>query len=75
MGVTDATDGKKITVDLDKLEKIEDVLRWTKASTSIPAIFKAMDVDNKIYIDGGVIENLDVGSAVRRCHELGYTNE
>lgn len=55
VGVTDATDGKKKEVDLDKLVNIDDALMWTKASTSIPALFQSMKIDDKIYIDGGVV--------------------
>lgn len=75
VGVTDATYGRKEVIDLDKLDNIDDVLMWTKASTSIPALFQSMKIDGKIYIDGGVVQNLDVGAAVRRCNELGFSDE
>lgn len=32
-----------------------------------------MQIDgNRVYVDGGVMQNVDIGSVVRRCKELGY---
>ncbi len=34
-----------------------------------------MHMDDKIYVDGGVMQNVDIGSIVRRCSELGYSEK
>jgi predicted acylesterase/phospholipase RssA len=41
----------------------------------MPAIFQLMDINNTLYMDGGVMQNLDVGSVVRRCKEQGYSED
>ena len=33
-----------------------------------------MKIDGHVYVDGGVMQGVDVGSIIRRCNELGYKN-
>jgi len=51
---TDATNGKKVI--LNKGPLAEAVM----ASTSIPGIFKPVDIDGKILLDGGIVENVPI---------------
>jgi predicted acylesterase/phospholipase RssA len=55
VGVTDATRGQYTTLDLDKLDDMQQVIHWTKASTSIPAVFQSMVINGTVYVDGGVM--------------------
>jgi predicted acylesterase/phospholipase RssA len=52
--VTDATNGIKKAIDLDKVSN-EDAVFWTTASTSIPAVFQSLILNETVYVDGGVI--------------------
>lgn len=47
-----------------------DYIESAFASSSIPAIFPYILRGDKTLIDGGVIWNLDVPSAIRRCKEI-----
>lgn len=51
---TDATNGEKVV--LDKGPLAEAVM----ASTSIPGIFKPVEIDGKILLDGGIVENVPI---------------
>mmetsp|Transcript_37827 Transcript_37827/g.95071 ORF Transcript_37827/g.95071 Transcript_37827/m.95071 type:complete len:326 (+) Transcript_37827:274-1251(+) len=42
------------------------------ASSAIPGLFPAQHVDGEVFSDGGVIENLNVDSAVLRCRDMGF---
>ena len=41
-----------------------------RSSASIPFIFPHVDVDNMVLMDGGTVFNLNIVSAVDRCHEV-----
>lgn len=47
-----------------------DIIQSAFASSTMPAVFSQVIRDGKSLIDGGVIWNLDVPSAVRRCKEI-----
>ncbi len=36
------------------------------ASSAIPVLFPSQTFDNITHIDGGVLDNLDIGSAIER---------
>ena len=48
----------------------DDIIEVAFASSSIPAAFPPTNKDGYTLVDGGVIWNLDVPSAVRRCKEI-----
>jgi NTE family protein len=51
---TDATNGEKIIFDKGPLADA------VMASTSIPGIFKPVEIKDKIYVDGGIVENVPI---------------
>ena len=74
IGVTDATNADVLTFDLDRLP-IENATQLILDSTSMPAVFPYQTSNELILMDGGVMINIDVHSAVRRCHEMGFTDK
>lgn len=46
-----------------------------KGSTSVPMFFKPMVINGTMYVDGGVMENIDVESIITRCSEMGYSRK
>ncbi len=58
---TNLTQGRKTVFDRGP------VTRAVLASTALPGIFPPVEIDGEIYVDGGVLENLDMRTAV----ELG----
>ncbi|NLM01692.1 MAG: patatin-like phospholipase family protein [Treponema sp.] len=60
--VTDLIAGDEVI-----LEK-GDIAEAIRASLSIPTVFSPYKIDNKLYIDGGVTNNL----AINRAKEMGY---
>lgn len=71
IGVTDATNADVLIFDLDQLP-IENATQLILDSTSMPAVFPYQTSNDLILMDGGVMLNLDVQSAVRRCKEMGF---
>lgn len=56
-----------VSVDLNKAQVITftkgDLKRAIRASTSIPGVFKPVVLEDKILVDGGVLESLPIGAA------------
>lgn len=48
----------------------DDFIESAFASSSIPAFFEPTIRDGKTLIDDGVVFNIDIPSAVRRCYEV-----
>ena len=44
-----------------------ELLRAVVASSSIPVLFKPVVIDNKYYVDGGVLDNLPIRPIEDRC--------
>ena len=40
------------------INKGNDLAEWVSASSSIPGIFNAMKINNMVYVDGGLLNNL-----------------
>jgi predicted patatin/cPLA2 family phospholipase len=74
IGVTDATNADVLIFDLDQLP-IENATQLILDSTSMPAVFPYQTSNELILMDGGVMVNIDVHSAVRRCQELGFAEK
>ena len=57
-----------ITADIETMEKVVlttgDVGRAAMASTSIPGIFTPVEIDGRLLIDGGVVENVPISPLV-----------
>lgn len=48
----------------------KDLIQSAFASSTMPAVFSQVIRDGKSLIDGGVIWNIDIPSAIRRCKEI-----
>lgn len=48
----------------------KDLIESAFASSSIPAFFPPVERDGRTLIDGGVVWNIDIPTAVRRCRGL-----
>ena len=71
IGITDATNVNSITYDIENFPN-ENITQLVLDSTAMPFMFPYVVFDNNsILIDGGVLLNVNVQSAVRRCKELG----
>lgn len=47
-----------------------DLLNVIIASSSIPVLFKPVIIDNKHYVDGGVLDNLPIKPIEKNCHYI-----
>ena len=45
------------------------------SSGSIPVAFQPQHLNGHIFMDGGTVWNVNIDSAVKRCHENGFENE
>jgi NTE family protein len=54
MIATDAANGEKVVLKKGLLSKA------VMASTSIPGIFKPVEIDNRLLVDGGIVENVPI---------------
>jgi predicted acylesterase/phospholipase RssA len=70
VGVTDATNIKSLSFDIDKETNKTKILDLIIASTSMPFVFPYQKHNDSIYVDGGVLLNVDARSAIRRCKEI-----
>ncbi len=50
--------------------KFEDLPTYLRASSAIPCLFPYLIKDKRVLVDGGVLSNLDVVSAIQRCKEI-----
>lgn len=72
IGITDATNVESVTYDIENFPN-ENITQLILDSTAIPLYFPYSVFDNSsIFMDGGVLLNVNVESAVRRCKELGF---
>jgi len=75
IGISDATNVDSVTYDIENLPN-ENITQLVLDSTAMPFFFPYQVFDNSsIFIDGGVLLNVNVQSAVRRCQELGIAEE
>jgi len=72
IGITDYAQLHPVVYDLDQDWTKENITNLVVDSASIPFFFPYRLQDNSIYVDGGVLLNLNIHSAVRRCTELGF---
>lgn len=70
MGATSVVDGKLHA--LCDHDSVEHVINATLASSAIPGVFIPQSFDDNTFIDGGVLVNVDVLTAVKKCVELGF---
>ena len=74
IGITDATNADVLIFDLDEIPKA-NITQLILDSTSMPAVFPYQIKEELVLMDGGVMINIDVHSAVRRCKELGFEDK
>lgn len=68
---TDANSADYIVYDYNaSYTQPDDIIESAFASSSIPAAFEPTQRGERTLIDGGVIWNLDVATAIRRCKEV-----
>ena len=70
LGITDANTGDYVVVD--ETNTLDKMAEYVMASCSIPALFEDRKMDDTVYIDGGVLINLNAASAIQKCKEKGY---
>lgn len=68
--VTNADLGDAYAVDLDQIATCAKAQQWILASSALPVFFPYQQIDGYSYVDGAVMQNLDVDSAIRRCKEI-----
>jgi predicted acylesterase/phospholipase RssA len=69
----DANTGEYVVFD-NKNTKFEDMPLAAKASASIPGIFPHTLFEGHVLMDGGTVWNLNMGSAIKYCQELGFAD-
>jgi predicted acylesterase/phospholipase RssA len=70
VGVSDATHVKSLSFNVDHMNNSKEIAGIILASTSMPSVFPYVSQKERILIDGGVLLNVDVASAVKRCKEI-----
>jgi len=45
---------------------------FVRASSAIPGVFESVEINGKVYSDGGVVMGSNVFSGIRRCKAAGY---
>ena len=70
LGITDANTGDYVVVDEHNTP--DKMAEYVAASCSIPALFEDIKMDDTVYIDGGVLINLNAASAIQKCKDMGY---
>lgn len=72
----DANAAEYYVIDYNATEtQPEDLVESALASSALPGIFSQVNRGNRTLIDGGVIWNLDISSAIRRCKEIVENEE
>ena len=74
IGVTDATHVTSISYKANTLTQ-EQLSKAILASTSMPFVFPYMKTDDALLVDGGVLFNVDVESAIDECRAMGFSDE
>jgi NTE family protein len=68
VGVSNITDGMAEYLSKGPLARI------ILASSSIPVLFTPVEIDNKLYADGGLLENIPVEPLVGKCRKIIVSN-
>lgn len=67
IGVADAQDGSYLSID--ETVGIDRLPFYVAASSAMPGVFKYLKEGNRILIDGGTINNLNLRGGINRCFE------
>lgn len=51
-----------------------ELFRMVAASAAIPILFQGRDIDDEIYVDGGVLNNLPIEPLMGRCYPIVGVN-
>jgi len=54
----------------DESNDCPTTLQWFMASSALPVYFPYVTIGKHSYIDGGVLVNLDFGTAIKRCLDI-----
>jgi len=54
----------------DESNNCPATLQWFMASSALPVYFPYVTIGKHSYIDGGVLVNLDFGTAIKRCLDI-----
>lgn len=57
-------------VSFDETDAPEDFLKGVCGSAAVPFVFPPVPYKDKLLMDGGVVWNMDVASAVTKCRQL-----
>jgi len=47
-----------------------NVARAVQASSSIPVVFSPVEIDNQLYVDGGLLDNVPVQPLIGQCEKI-----
>jgi NTE family protein len=64
VSVTDINDGRSVIMEKGK------VIPAVIASSSIPILFHPMDIEDILYVDGGLMNNLPIEPLLERCDNV-----
>ncbi len=68
IGVTNITDG------ISEYRNKGQLSKTIMASASIPVLFSPVEIDGKLYCDGGLLENIPVEPLVGMCNKIVVSN-
>jgi predicted patatin/cPLA2 family phospholipase len=72
IGATKARDGNYATFTEEDVKTIDDLINVVRSSAAIPVLFPSILHKGEYYMDGGVINNVDIFSGINKCLEMGY---
>ncbi len=72
IGATQARDGIYKSWDEEDIKTIEELVNIVRSSAAIPVIFPSIEQKGEYYMDGGVINNVDVFSGIHKCLDMGF---
>jgi predicted acylesterase/phospholipase RssA len=67
-GIAEAQTGKYIQID--ERTPPNKIPYYIVAATSVPGLFPYLIENDKVYIDGGTVDNLNLKGAIERCREI-----
>ena len=72
VAIADANTGDYVVADENNTP--HKVAQYVIASAAIPAVLRAMLMDDTVYIDGGILINLNALSAIEKCRDMGFAD-
>lgn len=75
IGATRAKDGKYQTWDETEISQISDLITVIRSSAAMPVLFSSIKNNEEYYMDGGVLNNIDIFSGINKCFDMGFKEE